>query len=66
MAGHTAGIIDGTGNAGGADFLLMKFDSSGAHQWTRTRGGSSSNEYAKALQARCTERVAVLIDTRNN
>ncbi len=44
VGGVTGGDFDGQTRAGGSDFMLVKFNSAGAHQWTRF-GGSASDEY---------------------
>ena len=50
VAGYTESSLDGNTNAGSFDLFLMKFDSSGVHQWTAQRGGPMG-EYANVLQA---------------
>ena len=55
LAGYTAGTVDGQPNAGSDDILLMKFDSSGAWQWTTVRGTADSDQ-VHAMEARA-ERV---------
>lgn len=49
VAGYTESSLDGNTNAGSFDLFLMKFDSSGVHQWTAQRGGPMG-EYANVLQ----------------
>ena len=50
VAGYTTSSLDGHTNAGESDVFLMKFDTTGVHQWTVQRGGSDRDE-ARALQA---------------
>ena len=45
VAGHTEGGLDGNSNAGGYDFFIVKYDSSGMKQWTKQLG-TSSKDYA--------------------
>ncbi|CAK9077753.1 unnamed protein product [Durusdinium trenchii] len=49
VAGYTTSSLDGHTNAGESDVFLMKFDTTGVHQWTVQRGGSDRDE-ARALQ----------------
>ena len=41
--------LDSQSNAGIGDVMLMKFSSSGAHQWTVLRGGSGT-DYAFSVE----------------
>lgn len=40
VTGYAQGAMDGQIYVGGADIVLMKFDASGAWQWTRQKGTS--------------------------
>ncbi|MFH1227028.1 MAG: SBBP repeat-containing protein [Planctomycetota bacterium] len=55
VAGRTDGGLDGNPYAGGGDFFLVKYDSSGVKQWTRQ---SETASYEEAL--------AVAVDTAGN
>ena len=48
ITGHTSSELDGNSNLGGKDSFVMKFDSSGAKQWT-VQMGTSYNDYANAM-----------------
>ncbi len=41
VAGYTTGNLDGQSNAGGDDIFLVKYDSTGARQWTSLSGTSA-------------------------
>ncbi|MBP8695902.1 MAG: SBBP repeat-containing protein [Syntrophobacterales bacterium] len=43
VTGWTAGDLDGETNAGGSDIFLMKYNSSGAKQWTRLLGTTAED-----------------------
>jgi len=43
VAGSSGGNLDGNTNQGSYDMFLMKFNASGAHQWTELRGSSSND-----------------------
>lgn len=47
LAGATYGGLDGNTNAGYADVVVVKYDASGAKQWTRQLG-STGNDIARA------------------
>ncbi len=40
VTGHTFGDLDGKSNMGNGDSLLVKYDSTGAKQWTQLLGGN--------------------------
>jgi len=42
VTGGTSGDLDGQGNSGGSDMCLIKYDTSGAKQWTRVLGGTGN------------------------
>ncbi|MEK9986395.1 MAG: SBBP repeat-containing protein, partial [Opitutae bacterium] len=48
VAGSTSGGLDGNSSAGSQDIIVVKYDSSGAKQWTQQLGTSSS-EGANAI-----------------
>jgi hypothetical protein len=43
VAGYTKGGLDGNTNSGGSDLFLVKYDSSGARQWTQQLGTSGDD-----------------------
>jgi len=43
ITGYASGNLDGETNAGGADIVLMKYNSSGTRQWTRLLGTASDD-----------------------
>ncbi len=43
VTGFTDGVFDGCTNAGGHDFFLVKYNSSGQKQWTRQMGSSGTD-----------------------
>lgn len=48
VAGHTAGGLDGNASSGNVDLFVVKYDSSGAKQWTKQMG-SGSGTFAQAV-----------------
>ena len=48
VTGHTEGSFDGNTNSGGSDIFLVKYNTSGAKQWS-VQTGSSGNEYGKGV-----------------
>lgn len=49
VGGITDGNFDGQVRAGGSDFMLVKYNADGAHQWTRFAGSASDDEPIKGL-----------------
>ena len=43
LAGYTSGNLQGNGNAGGQDLVLVKYNSNGDRQWTRQIGVSGDD-----------------------
>lgn len=43
VVGYVSGVLDGQSNAGGDDFVLRKYDSSGVKKWTRLKGSTSGD-----------------------
>jgi chitodextrinase len=43
VSGYTTGNLDGQTNAGGEDIFLVKYDSTGARQWTRLSGTAGND-----------------------
>ena len=43
LAGYTSGDLEGNGNAGGQDLVLVKYNSNGDRQWTRQLGSSGDD-----------------------
>ena len=48
LAGNTNAALEGVTPAGGHDLILIKYDTSGAWQWTRMLG-TADGEYARAV-----------------
>jgi chitodextrinase len=48
VSGYTTGSLDGQTNAGGEDIFLVKYDSTGARQWTRL-SGTAGNERGESV-----------------
>jgi uncharacterized delta-60 repeat protein len=48
VTGHTEGVLDSNTNSGGRDIFLVKYNSSGAKQWTQQLG-SSSHESGESI-----------------
>ncbi len=48
VAGYTTGGLDGNVNAGGIDLFVVKYDATGAKQWTRQMG-TPSNDLANGV-----------------
>jgi chitodextrinase len=48
VTGYTTGSLDGQTNAGGEDIFLVKYDSTGARQWTRL-SGTTANERGESV-----------------
>jgi chitodextrinase len=48
VTGYTTGSLDGQTNAGGEDIFLVKYDSTGARQWTRL-SGTAGNERGESV-----------------
>ncbi|OGP24947.1 MAG: hypothetical protein A2X93_03870 [Deltaproteobacteria bacterium GWC2_56_8] len=46
VTGYTYGGLDGNTSAGGTDVFLVKYDSTGARQWTQQFGISGNSDYA--------------------
>ena len=44
VAGSTANSLDGSGNAGAMDILVVKYDPSGARLWTREMGTTTFDQ----------------------
>jgi chitodextrinase len=65
VTGSTTGSLDGQGNAGGSDLFVMKYDTSGAKQWTRLLG-TAANEYAYGVAVDSGENVYVTGYTYGN
>ena len=42
VTGGSSSDLDGQGNSGGSDMCLIKYDTSGAKQWTRVLGGTGN------------------------
>lgn len=52
VIGSVVGPLDGQTNAGNADIVLQKYNSSGVKQWTRLRGSSGGDSgYAGTLHS---------------
>ena len=43
LAGYTSGDLQGNGNAGEEDLILVKYNSNGDRQWTRQLGSSGDD-----------------------
>ena len=48
VTGYTAGGLDNNTNSGSLDFFLVKYNSSGAYQWTQ-QNGTSSGDYGRGV-----------------
>ena len=49
VTGETYGSMDSQSHSGGADFVVVKYDSSGNWLWT-SQNGTSADEYARVVQ----------------
>jgi hypothetical protein len=67
LAGQTQGAVDGQSFTGATDAILVKYDASGAKQWTRLLGGSgSSDTYGYGVAVDSSGNVTVMGQTSGN
>jgi chitodextrinase len=59
VSGYTTGNLDGQTNAGGEDIFLVKYDSTGARQWTRLSGTAGNERGESVAVHNVTENVYV-------
>jgi hypothetical protein len=62
MTGQTNGSLDGNTNAGGYDFFVVKYNSSGVKQWTKQLG-TSGNDYGHDITSDSSGNIYVTGET---
>ena len=62
MTGQTNGSLDGNTNAGGYDFFIVKYNSSGVKQWTKQLG-TSGNDYGHDITSDSSGNIYVTGET---